>query len=63
MSLMDLCHETIDVDEEDSDQQDKAILAQELKAVISQPQLLRQILGELPGVDPFDPRFDRFASI
>ena len=65
LSLMDLCRETIDVDEEDSDQaagvDAKEKLADELRAVISQPKLLRQILGELPGVDPFDPRFARFA--
>lgn len=62
-SLMDLCQETAprDVEIVPDDDEEKTKLAEEVMKVIRDPKQLRQILGELPGVDPFDPRFDKYV--
>ena len=63
LSLMDLCRETspIDVEIVPDDDEEKTKFAAEVIKVIKDPKQLRQILGELPGVDPFDPRFDKYV--
>ena len=64
LSLMDLCRETspIDVEIVPDDDEEKTKFSEEVIKVIKDPKQLRQILGELPGVDPFDPRFDKYVT-
>jgi hypothetical protein len=40
----------------------RAIREADIQRHLFDPVTLRQILARLPGVDPFDPRFDEFAG-